>query len=113
VPHGCLGTARWGGLLLGARSGQPLASGSLALAACCGVLLGPWLAGRAALAAGWADAAVQLTLFSPWHLAAALHVDAGGPPEAVIVVALAWLGAWAALRWICRHRMDRWLGRAA
>jgi hypothetical protein len=110
---GLAGTARWGGLLLGARSGQPLASGSLALAACCGVLLGPWLAGRAALAAGWADAAVQLTLFSPWHLAAALHVDAGGPPEAVIVVALAWLGAWAALRWICRHRMDRWLGRAA
>jgi hypothetical protein len=113
VAMGLCGTARWGGLLLGARSGQPLAAGSLALAACLGVLLGPWLAGRAALAAGWEDAAVQLTLFSPWHLAAALHGGNSGPAEAILVVAICWLIAWAALRWTCRRRMDRWLGRAA
>lgn len=110
---GMCGTARWGGLLLGARSGQPLAAGSLALAACFGVLLLPWLAGQAALAVGWEETSRQLTLFSPWHLAAALHGGDGGSADAIIVVAVCWLGAWLALRWFCRQRMDRWMGRAA
>lgn len=111
--YGLCGTARWGGLLLGARSAQPLAAGTLALAASVGVLLGPWLAGRAALAAGWEQTAQQMTLFSPLFLAETLHVDEAAPGLEAFVVAAGWLAAWAILRGWCRWRLDRWLGRAA
>lgn len=110
---GLCGTARWGGLLLGARSGQPLAAGSLALFACLGVLVVPWLAGQAALACGWEELAEHLRVLSPFFLADAVHGIEAEPGTPVLFAAICWLAAWAGLRWFCRLRMDRWMGRAA
>lgn len=113
VAIGLCGTARWGGLLLGARSGQPLAAGSLALFACLGVLVLPWLAGQATQACGWEQLAEHLRVISPFFLADSVHGLEAEPASPVLTAAISWLAAWAGLRWYCRHRMDRWLGRAA